>query len=79
MPMGESPKMYGTESDGSKSETYCGYCYRNGTFVSNITVEEMADRISVICSVMDPASERSDTKEDFLRFLRTLDRWNSKS
>ena len=34
---------YGTEKDGSKSKDYCKYCYQNGEFTSDVTLEEMID------------------------------------
>lgn len=34
----------GTEKDGSKSETYCSLCYKDGAFVGgDCTVEQMQD------------------------------------
>lgn len=30
----------GTEKDGSKSKVYCSYCYQNGEFCHNVTLEE---------------------------------------
>ena len=41
MPMGDDD--FGTEKDGSKSDDYCKYCYQNGEFTSDITMEEMID------------------------------------
>lgn len=41
MPM--TDEDFGTEKDGSKSEEYCKYCYQNGEFTSDITMEEMID------------------------------------
>lgn len=41
MPMTDDD--FGTEKDGSKSEEYCKYCYQNGEFTSDITMEEMID------------------------------------
>lgn len=41
MPMTDDD--FGTEKDGSKSEDYCKYCYQNGEFTSDITMEEMID------------------------------------
>lgn len=41
MPMDE--KVYGTNVDGSKNEEYCIYCYQNGEFTSDMTMEEMID------------------------------------
>ena len=34
-------KLYGTNTDGSKNNEYCIYCYKNGNFTSNISMEEM--------------------------------------
>ena len=33
----------GTEADGEKSEEYCAFCYQQGKFTQNITVEEMIE------------------------------------
>lgn len=42
MPMKKDPELGGMNSDGSKSEDYCSYCYQNGSFTqSDITVGEM--------------------------------------
>ena len=32
---------YGTNADGTKNKDYCSYCYQNGEFTSDITMEEM--------------------------------------
>lgn len=34
MPLSKDPQNGGTNSDGSKSEDYCSYCYQNGEFSS---------------------------------------------
>ncbi|MEG1559364.1 MAG: zinc ribbon domain-containing protein [Clostridia bacterium] len=41
MPMGED--LYGTEKDGSKSVDYCIYCYEDGKFTYNCTMDEMIE------------------------------------
>ena len=43
MPMGQTDEFYGTEADGTKSREYCNYCYENGAFTANCTMEEMID------------------------------------
>lgn len=43
MPMGNTEEMYGTEADGAKSKEYCKYCYENGKFVANCSMEEMIE------------------------------------
>ena len=40
MPLSDD-KLYGTNTDGSKNNEYCIYCYKNGQFTSNISMEEM--------------------------------------
>lgn len=39
MPMADGD--YGTEKDGSESHDYCKYCYQNGEFTCEVTMEEM--------------------------------------
>lgn len=43
MPITEDPNKGGTNSDGTKNEMFCSYCYQNGTFLFNGTVEEMQE------------------------------------
>ena len=43
MPMGQTDELYGTEADGTKNHYYCKYCYENGAFTANCTMEEMID------------------------------------
>jgi hypothetical protein len=43
MPMGNTDEMYGTNADGSKSQDYCEYCYVNGAFTSDSSMEEMIE------------------------------------
>lgn len=37
MPLDQDPGKGGTEKDGSKSTTYCSYCYDKGQFRDNFT------------------------------------------
>ena len=43
MPMGQTDERYGTEADGTKSKDYCSYCYTNGAFPAECTMQEMID------------------------------------
>jgi len=78
MPM-NSDKERGTEKDQSKSEDYCHYCYMEGTFCSDDTMEEMI--ISCIPFVLE-AGECSDAetaRNDMLSYFPKMNRWkNSK-
>lgn len=42
MPLKKDPQLGGTNTDGSKNEMYCSYCYENGNFTQpEITLTEM--------------------------------------
>lgn len=41
MPMTED--VYGTNEDGSKNEDYCHYCFKDGQFTNDISMEEMIE------------------------------------
>ncbi|AKB85297.1 zinc ribbon domain-containing protein [Methanococcoides methylutens] len=46
MPL-EKDEDFGTNADGSKSNEYCNYCFRNGAFTQpDITLEEMIEQCS---------------------------------
>lgn len=75
MPMGENDEEYGTEADKSKSRDYCKYCYENGAFTSECTMEEMID----FC-IQPMVSANADMTEEKARammaeFFPMLKRW----
>lgn len=37
-------KDYGTETNGSPSNDFCSWCYREGTFIENESMEELIER-----------------------------------
>ncbi|MHC1724118.1 MAG: zinc ribbon domain-containing protein [Aminipila sp.] len=39
----KNEQVLGTNTDGSKNTSYCSYCYENGAFISNCTMDEMID------------------------------------
>ncbi len=43
MPKASDFFKYGTEKDGSESKDYCAYCYDNGAFTSDVTMDGMID------------------------------------
>ncbi len=43
MPMGTTDEMYGSNADGGKNKDYCKYCFENGAFTSNATMDEMIE------------------------------------
>lgn len=80
MPL-ETPEQMGTESDGSRTQKYCAYCYQNGAFTNDITLDEMIE------SNLKYLKEwNKETGEDFTAdtarkelqaYLPTLERWKN--
>ncbi|MDR0508518.1 MAG: zinc ribbon domain-containing protein [Candidatus Methanoplasma sp.] len=78
MPL-ENNEMKGTNSDGSRSGDYCLYCFANGAFTKEMTMEEM---ISLNIQYLDEWMESTGVKmteeeaaEQLRQFLPTLKRW----
>lgn len=46
IPLDKDPQGGGTNADGTKSNKYCSYCYKDGEFVAkDITAEEMQEYV----------------------------------
>ncbi len=75
MPMGE--EQYGTEKDGSRNDTYCCYCYKDGDFVQKCSMEEMAD----FCAPFEVEGGRAKTLEEakagLMEYFPSLKRWQA--
>ena len=73
MPMQED--QYGSNTDGSRNDTYCCYCYKDGEFTRDCTMEEMAD----FCAPFEVEGGRSKTVEEakagLMTYFATLSRW----
>ena len=77
MPMGETDDMYGTESNGSKSEDYCKYCYDNGAFTNpNLTLEEQIETVAAIMT-KDFGFSPEDAMEQCKEGIPKLKRWKT--
>jgi len=75
MPMGTTDEMYGTNSDGSKNKDYCKYCFDNGEYTSNATMEEMVDFCTPHVISANPSMSEDDARKMMQSFLPTLKRW----
>ena len=74
MPM-ETPEMFGTNSDGSRSEEYCTYCFQNGAFTEpDITMQDMTDKC-VSFMVQDNILPEAKAREMMTQYLPALKRW----
>jgi hypothetical protein len=75
MPL-EGEEDHGTESDCSKSEKFCKYCYQNGEFTGpDMTMEEMIEVSAKGWSDQDPSISLEQARNQMKQFLPHLERW----
>ena len=66
-------KQWGTNKDGSVNKDYCRYCYLNGEFVDDVTMEEYIDRCSQFGAQANMTNEQM--KAFCVKLFPTLKRW----
>ncbi|MDR2704045.1 MAG: zinc ribbon domain-containing protein [Cellulomonadaceae bacterium] len=74
MPM--EGQTFGTNADGSTNNAYCAYCFADGAFTKECTMEEMID----FCAPMMPENTggqmtEAQAREMMAEFYPTLKRW----
>lgn len=77
----ETEEMKGTNKDGSKTQEYCAYCFKDGSFTQKMTMDEM---INLNLHYIDEWNKESDKKltteevrQQLELFLPTLKRWKT--
>ncbi|MBO5053562.1 MAG: zinc ribbon domain-containing protein [Muribaculaceae bacterium] len=69
----------GTEADGSVSEDYCIYCYKEGKFTREMTMEQMIDFCAQFTDEINRQSGKNLTVEQarmmMRQFFPQLKRW----
>lgn len=78
MPLSETEnEVLGTNADGSKNEDYCIYCYKDGEYTSNMTMDEMIE----FCVPFMTGNNSGMTEEDSRKMMREvfpkLKRWKA--
>ena len=67
-------ELLGTNADGTKNEDYCIYCYQNGEFTSDMSMDEMMnfciDKMVEVHPDMDKAQAASMMQEVFPKLKR---------
>ena len=75
MPMGATDEMYGLNADGSKSEDYCEYCFENGKFKEDCTMDEMIEMCVPHVASEDSGMSGDEARKMMQEFFPTLKRW----
>lgn len=74
-------EILGTNADGSKNEEYCIYCFKDGAFTGDFTMEEMIDFCSQFVEQYNKDSGQNLTQEEYKAMLRqyypNLKRWST--
>ncbi len=77
MPLTE--ENLGTNADGSKNQEYCMYCYKDGAFTNDCTMEEMiefcAQFVDEVNKNMPQPMTREQYKQMMQQYFPTLKRW----
>lgn len=77
----ETEEMKGTNKDQSKSQEYCTYCFKDGAFTQEMTMDEMINLNLQYVDEWNKGSDKKYTAEEIKQqleqFLPTLKRWKT--
>ena len=77
MPLNED--VLGTNADGSKNEDYCMYCYMDGKFLQDCTMDEMIEHCAQFVGAVNEGLPQPITKEEYIGQMKMyfphLKRW----
>ena len=59
-------EILGTNADGSKNEDYCIYCYKDGKFQQECTMEEMIEHCAQFVDEVNKGLPQPITKEEYI-------------
>ena len=66
-------------ADGTKNEDYCMYCYKEGQFLQDCTMEEMIEHCAQFVDAVNEGLEKPITKEEYIGMMKSyfpqLKRW----
>ena len=72
-------EVLGTNADGSKNEDYCMYCYKDGKFLQDCTMDEMIEHCMQFLDEVNKNMPQPMTKEEYKQmmqgFFPMLKRW----
>ena len=75
MPM-EAAETFGTEKDGSPSGDYCVYCYKDGAYTADMTMDEMIDFCAQHAEEFSPQMTREEAIAQMKQYFPHLKRWS---
>ena len=73
----DAPALRGTERGGTPSEHYCKYCYQEGAFTGEMTMEEMIDFCTPMMVRANPELTPEQARAQMAQFFPSLLRWRN--
>lgn len=74
-----SDEMAGTNAGGTKNDEYCLYCFKDGSFTHDCTMEEMIDFCSQFVGQYNEGAgvhlSREEYKDELRSLFPKLNRW----
>ena len=71
--------VLGTNADGSKNEDYCMYCYKDGKFLQDCTMDQMIEHCAQFVDEVNKMMPEPMTHEQYKDMMRgyfpMLKRW----
>ncbi|NLY89684.1 MAG: transcriptional regulator [Firmicutes bacterium] len=77
MPLTEE-SHFGTNADGTKNEEYCIYCYKDGAFTSEMTMEEMIEICIPHTLQAGVYSDENTARAAMREYFPKLKRWQKR-
>jgi len=74
MPM-QKPEDFGSNEDGSRNAEYCTFCFRDGKFTFQGTLEQMTEKLVSMSAQMGMTEEAA--RAIAKKILPTLKRWKN--
>lgn len=72
-------ELYGTNANGSLNDDYCIYCFRDGRFTEDLTMDQMIDHCLLYLDEFNKESDerldRNEARKQMLGFFPLLKRW----
>jgi deferrochelatase/peroxidase EfeB len=78
----KSPDDFGANADGTSNTEYCRYCYQNGAFTRDVTMDEMLETNLQFLEHWNAETGNNFTPDEarpkLLEFLSSLKRWENR-
>ena len=76
MPLSNAEEI-GTNADGSKNDDYCKYCFENGKFTAECTMNEMIEMCVPFVATAESGMTEDAARKMLSELFPTLKRWKA--